>query len=228
MKLILLAGNAPANTTDAVDTAMIFIVAVSAILLLGITAAMIYFVFKYHRSKGHKPVDIHGSVLLETIWIAIPTILVLAMFWFGYTGFETIREKKDDALKIKVTARMWDWTFAYENGVATDTLFIPINKPVQLDMQSADVNHSLYIPAFRVKEDVIPGRDNYLSFTPQKLGEYDIACAEYCGLNHSNMYKKAIVLTQKDYDTWYNKPNAESNETDNMEQTSTDSTNTEK
>ncbi|RMD50259.1 MAG: cytochrome c oxidase subunit II [Ignavibacteria bacterium] len=192
----------PSNTVEAVDSVMFYIVAISVILLLGITITMIYFVFKYNRKKGHKPVDIHGSVLLETIWIAIPTLLVLSMFYYGYMGFKTIRNIPDNAYKIKTTAQMWKWNFEYENGVAKDTLYVPVDTPILLEMESIDVNHSLYIPAFRIKEDVIAGKINYLSFTPSEIGDYDIACAEYCGLNHSMMYTKVVVLPKQKFNEW--------------------------
>ncbi|MBZ0183761.1 MAG: cytochrome c oxidase subunit II [Melioribacteraceae bacterium] len=194
----------PSSHTQTVDMVMLYIVGISVILLLGITATMIYFVFKYHRKKGHKPVDIHGNVLLEIIWIAIPTFLVLTMFYFGYMGFAEIRNIPDDALVVKTTARMWAWQFDYANGKQSDTLFVPVNKHIKLEMESADVNHSLYIPAFRIKEDVIAGKVNYLGFKAEEAGIYDIACAEFCGLKHSMMYTAVVALPQDEFDTWLN------------------------
>lgn len=193
----------PTSHVETVDFVFLYIVGISVILLLGVTAVMIYFVFKYHRKKGHKPKDIHGSILLETIWIVIPTLLVLSMFYFGYMGFETIRSIPDDAREIKVIARMWEWEFNYENGKRTDTLYVPLGESIKLTMQSLDVNHSFYIPAFRLKEDVIAGKINYIGFKPERVGDYDIACAEYCGLNHSMMYSKVIVMPKNEFDEWY-------------------------
>lgn len=193
----------PTSHVETVDSVFLYIVGISVILLLGVTAAMIYFVFKYHRKKGHKPKDIHGSILLETIWIVIPTILVLSMFYYGYIGFEEMRTFPDDAREIKVVARMWEWEFNYENGKKTDTLYVPLGETIKLSMESLDVNHSFYIPAFRVKEDVIAGKINYLGFKPEKVGDYDIACAEYCGLNHSMMYSKVVVMPQNEFEAWY-------------------------
>lgn len=198
-----LSGTSPASTTETVDNVMLFIVGISVVLLLGVTAVMIFFVFKYHRKKGHNPVDIHGNLWLEILWIGIPTILVLAMFYYGYLGFSQIRHIPDDAFEIKVTARMWAWEFNYPNGKKTDSLYIPVGQPIKLLMTSMDVNHSLYIPAFRIKEDVIAGRNNYLSFTAESAGRYDIACAEYCGLKHSMMYSAVIAMTENDFKKWY-------------------------
>lgn len=209
-----LSGSAPASTTDTVDNVMIYIVAVSVILLLGVTATMIFFVFKYHRKKGHKPVDIHGNIWLEILWIGIPTILVLSMFYYGYLGFNKIRNIPENAFEVKVTARMWAWEFNYPNGKKTDSLYIPVGQPIKLLMTSMDVNHSLYIPAFRIKEDVIAGRNNYLSFTAESAGRYDIACAEYCGLKHSMMYSAVIAMTENDFNNWYEETTASTDSVD--------------
>ncbi len=202
----------PTSHVETVDAVMLYIVGISLVLLFGITAVMIYFVFKYNRKKGHKPVDIHGSVILETIWIAIPTVLVLSMFYYGYIGFREMRNVPEDAFNVKVTARMWEWKFEYENEKKTDSLYVPAGKAVLLTMESMDVNHSFYIPAFRIKEDVVAGRKSQLSFTATQTGKYDIACAEYCGLKHSMMYSKVIVLPQDKFDKWYDEQNEEINQ----------------
>ncbi len=195
---------APTQHVETVDFVMLYIVGISVILLLGITIVMVYFVFKYNRKKGHQPVDIHGNLWLEIIWIAIPTILVLSMFYFGYTGFRDYRSVPKDAYLIKATARMWAWEFNYDNGKKIDTLYVPQSVPIKVELISLDVNHSLYIPAFRIKEDVIVGRTNYLSFKADEIGSYDIACAEYCGLNHSMMYSKVKVLPKDEFYKWLN------------------------
>jgi cytochrome c oxidase subunit 2 len=194
----------PTAYVQTVDSVMLFIIIVSLIFLLGITATMIYFVFKYNRKKGAKPVDIHGSILLETIWFVVPTILVMAMFYYGFIGYKEFKSIPEDALQINVTARMWDWDFVYENGMNMDTLYVPVNQSVKLNMISVDVNHSFYIPAFRIKQDVIAGSEHYLVFNAEKEGSYNVACAEYCGLDHSDMYTKVVVMNQKEYEDWYN------------------------
>lgn len=193
----------PTAYVQTVDSTMMFIIVISLIFLLGITAVMIFFVIKYNRKKGHKPVDIHGSLLLETIWFVIPTILVMAMFYYGFIGYKEFRNVPDDALEINVIARMWDWDFVYENGTNLDTLYVPVDRDIKLNMISMDVNHSFYVPAFRIKQDVIGGSSHYLVFKPQKVGSFNIACAEYCGLNHSAMYTKVKVIPKDEYDNWY-------------------------
>jgi len=187
-----------------VDNVMIYITAISVFFLIGITVTMIYFVFKFNRKRNKEAKDIHGNFLLETVWIVIPTILVLTMFYFGYMGYKGIRQVPENAIKIKGIAKMWEWNFHYDNGKKSDTLFVPSGKPVELLLQSLDVNHSLYIPAYRVKQDVVMGRVNNLVIRPEKLGTYDIACAEYCGLKHSMMYTKLVVMDTTDFNKWYN------------------------
>ncbi len=191
------------NHAKNVDDIMIYITAVSVIFLLGITIVMIYFVFKFNRKKNPKATDIHGNMILETIWILIPTLLALTMFYVGYQGFSDIHTIPDGAMKINVKAQMWKWTFVYDGGVESDTLYVPAGKPIALLLESSDVNHSLFIPAFREKQDAVYGKVNNLIIYPEEIGKYDIACAEYCGLNHSKMYTKLVVMKQDQFDEWY-------------------------
>ena len=187
---------------EVVDSIMLYIVGISVVFLIGITITMIYFVFKYHRKKNLEPQNIHGSFLLESIWIIIPTIIALTMFFYGYQGYKLGQEIPEDAYYVDVVAKTWDWDFIYENGYNSDTLYVPINKTIVLQMKSLDVTHSLYIPAFRIKQDVIEGKMNQLVFRTDKIGKYDIACAEYCGLNHSQMYTKVVILSENDFQNW--------------------------
>jgi len=106
-------------------------------------------------------------------------------------------------MTITSVARMWSFSFIYENGKQSPDLIIPVNTPVKLKLESLDVIHSLFIPAFRVKSDMIPGREKMMWFLPQEVGEFDLYCAEYCGLRHSYMNSNVKVLTQEDYNKWY-------------------------
>jgi cytochrome c oxidase subunit II len=192
---------------ELVDDSFIFIVVISAVLLIGITVAMIYFVFRY--SEKNNPVadqSITGNTTLEVLWTVIPLILVLAMFFYGYAGFKEMRNVPPDAMVVKVTGKMWFWQFEYPNKKLSDTLlYLPQGKNVKFELMSADVNHSFYVPAFRVKEDCVPGRVNYMWFHTTSVGVYDIECAEYCGLNHSYMLGKVIILPEHEYLEWVNR-----------------------
>jgi len=191
------------NFVAGVDEAFVFIMGVSFIFLVGLTFAMLYFVYKYNRKKNPVATQIKGSTKLEIIWTIIPTILVLIMFYYGWAGWKPMQKPPKDSFNIKVVARMWNFTFEYENGKKTDTLFVPQNKAIRLNLNSLDVLHSLYIPAFRVKEDVVPGREKFIWFIPQQEGLYDLFCTEYCGLNHSYMLNQVKVMPEKDFNAWY-------------------------
>lgn len=127
---------------QSVDFVMLLIVGISVVLLLGITIAMIYFVFRYNRKRHPKAEQIHGNVTLEIIWIVIPTILVMIMFWYGYEGFQKLRADTEGAYEVKVYGFMWGWNFEYPNGKKTDTLYIPLSQKTKLVMTSRDVLHS--------------------------------------------------------------------------------------
>jgi len=187
---------------DKVDTTMLIIVGISLFFLLGIVAAMIYFVIRYNRKRNPVATQIKGNNLLEVIWIVIPLFIVIGMFWLGWKDFYRLRKISDVAMKIEVKGMMWKWSFTYPNGKITDTLYVPVGKVIKLEMQSADVNHSFFIPSMRIKEDVIANRKTYLIIEPQKLGEFDIACAEYCGLNHAYMYTKLRVVPEDVFYAW--------------------------
>jgi cytochrome c oxidase subunit 2 len=191
------------TTAGTVDFVFAFIIGVSVFFLALITFLMIFFIIKYNKKRHTKPKDIPGNTALEILWTVIPTILVLVMFFLGWKGFTFLRSAPENALTIDVTARMWSWLFEYEGGVQTDTLYVPVNTPVKLLLHSQDVIHSFFMPAFRVKEDAVPGLENYLWFEAKEVGDYDVLCAEYCGLRHAYMYTKVRAVPQQTFDTWY-------------------------
>jgi cytochrome c oxidase subunit 2 len=180
-----------------------FIVGIAVTFLFLNTAVMIYFVIRYSRKRNPNPEDVKENLSIEVLWTVIPTILVLAIFFVGWKGFQYMRTVPPDAMPVKVTARQWSWLFEYENGKQESVLRVPVRKPVKLLITSADVLHSLYIPAYRIKEDCVPGRQTYLWFLPDELGSYDLFCTEYCGVGHSAMITKVEVLTEEDFDVWY-------------------------
>ncbi|MBA7536545.1 cytochrome c oxidase subunit 2 [subsurface metagenome] len=192
------------NLSEGVDKAFIIILSISFFFLIGLTAVLIYFIFRYRESKNPVASQIHGNNTLEIIWTVIPLVLVLAMFYFGWIGWKPMESTPpDDAIHIKTTARMWRWLFRYEDGRQSDTLVIPAGKPIALDMNALDVIHSIYIPAFRMKKDIVPGTPRTAWFIANSPGTYDLFCTEYCGLEHSTMITTVIVLTQDEYDNWY-------------------------
>lgn len=151
------------TTTSAVDPVFIFIFGVSIVLLLGITATMVGFVIRYRRSRAPEPTSqADGNVWLEIVWTVLPTIIVLAMFYYGWAGYLTLRNVPKNAMEVTATARMWSWSFTYANGKTSPKLYIPVGKPVLVHLVSMDVLHGFSIPAFRVKRDVVPGMKNHV------------------------------------------------------------------
>ncbi len=190
------------NFVNFFDATFIVTLAVSVFFLVLITFLMIFFVIKYNRKRNPRGSNIHGHMGLEIAWTAIPTIMVLIMFWFGWIGYMDTVTVPENAMPINVSAQMWKWGFEYEDGRKTDTLFIPVSKPVKLILHSNDVNHSFFIPEFRVKKDVFPSYERIVWFIANQTGEFYIACAEYCGMNHSNMYAKVLVLSEENFNNW--------------------------
>ncbi len=192
-----------ANIPQTVNNVFYFILAISVVLLLLITFLMVFFVIKYHRKRNKEPKDIEGNTWLEITWTVIPTILVLGMFYYGWIGYKMMKDVPEDAMTINVTGRMWSWLFEYQDGIQSDTLYVPVAKPIRINLKSQDVLHSFYIPAFRVKHDVVPGNEQgYVWFQPQELGSYDVFCAEYCGQQHAYMKTKLVVLPEADFQAW--------------------------
>ena len=132
----------------------------------------------------------------------ISTIIVMIMFYWGYIGFRDMRTPPKNAMKVRVIARQWSWTFEYENGKLSDVLVVPKGKPVLCEIVSKDVVHSFYLPVYRIKEDAVPGLVTYCWFYPDKQGEFDIFCAEYCGDRHAFMLSKLKVVSPAEFQDW--------------------------
>jgi len=190
------------NLAAGVDRAFLLILAISIFFIVGITTFMIWTVIRYNRKKNKPAMQFTGSVSLEIIWTVIPLILVLVIFVYGWKGYAPMRKVPADAMKVTVIGRMWEFSFDYGAGKLSKTLVLPVNKAVRLNLHSDDVNHGLFIPAFRVKEDIVPGYENYLWFIPEVKGDFDILCTVYCGLQHSGMNTKASVIEEYDFKKW--------------------------
>ena len=190
--------------TQVVDDVARFIFSADIILFLIVVGTMFFFVYKYNKKRHPHAVSIHGNVTLETLWTVIPILLVLFMFYLGWTGFIQTRIVPKNAMDVKVIARQWNWSFQYENGKQSDTLYLPQGRPIKCLLTSVDVIHGFYIPALREKQDVIPGRVRYLMLYPEELGNYEVTCSQYCGLNHALMMTRMIVLPRDKFDQWVN------------------------
>lgn len=186
-----------------VDSLFNFVTIVSAILLAAVVAAMLYFVYRYRRrAPGEQPPVVQESKALEISWIVVPTILVLLVFNWGFKSFVKQKTMPADAYQIRVEAQQWSWLFEYPNGVTSDTLYVPVDEPVRTTMSSKSVLHSFFVPAFRVKQDVLPNRYTSVWFEATETGTYDLFCAEYCGRNHSEMEAPVKVVSQQRFNEW--------------------------
>lgn len=190
------------NFVSEVDTAFVIIIGISAFFFVGITAMVIYFIIRYNKKRHPVAEEIEGSTRLEIIWTVIPTILVLFMFYLGWHAYTPMRKIPKDAMNVTVTAQMWSWRFEYDNGKVADTLYVPVGKNIALHLNALDVIHSLYIPAFRLKEDLVPRRKNSMWFNASTVGTYELFCAEYCGLRHSYMMSAVKVMPDAEFNQW--------------------------
>jgi len=180
------------------------------ITIIGAVYVLIALIFFFaYKSKNEDAVGASPKLSLQAVigWVVIPCMLFLGddlfLYMKAYALHNQMREVPANAQEIKVTASMWNWNYDYGNGVDADNeLRVPVGKPVVLRMTSEDVVHSHYMNKFHVSEDVMPGRVTWEWFMPDKIGETVITCREYCGTNHSKMFGKLIVLSQKDYDAW--------------------------
>jgi len=189
-----------------VDLAFWYILGISFILLIGITGLMIYFVIRYSRSRNPVPSDIRDNLNLEVVWTVIPTIIALTMFWVGWQSYLGLRNVPEDALEIDVAGQMYSWIFMYENGKEVENeLVVPLGKAVKLNIESWDVIHSFFIPAYRIKVDAVKGMQTYAWFNADREGEFDIFCTEYCGVDHSYMLAKLKIVPEQEYLEWLEK-----------------------
>jgi cytochrome c oxidase subunit 2 len=191
------------NLPELVNHAFFLVLIISVILLVLVTFFMVYFAVRYRRKQNPSPKEIKESLALEITWTVIPLVLVLIMFYVGWINFVPLRRTPEDAMHVNVKARMWSWQFEYENGLKSPVLRVPRGKAIKLLLTSSDVIHSLFIPKMRIKEDVVPGMENFLWINTDREGEFDIYCAEYCGQGHSSMTSKVVVLSEEKFEAWY-------------------------
>ena len=189
-----------------VDQAFWYILGISVVLLFGITVVMVYFVVKYRRSKNPVASDIRDNYKLEIIWTIVPTLIALSMFVIGWSSYVGLRTVPKDAMEIEVLAQQYSWLFVYSNDKETENeLVVPVGRAVKLNISSLDVLHSFYLPAFRIKVDAVRGMPTYAWFFADQLGEYDIQCTEYCGVDHSAMIAKLKIIPEKEFEAWLEK-----------------------
>lgn len=191
------------DTAEAVDKVFLYIFGISLVLLVLITGVMVAFAIRFHRTRQPQPKEIPSSCLwLEITWTLIPTLIVLTMFWYGWQGYLSLANVPPDALPVQAVARQWSWSFVYPGGRTSPKLVVPAKRAVRIDIVSEDVLHSLYIPAFRIKKDAVPGMTTHVWFQAPETGTFDLFCTEYCGLAHASMITTVEVLPVADFEAW--------------------------
>src|SRR5687767_524420 len=187
-----------------IDALYFFLVAVSAFFAALIAILVVVFAFKFRR-KHDKEIGeaIHGSLALELLWTFIPLGICMVMFVWGAQVFFHLTRPPKGAMEIHIVGKQWMWKALHVNGAREiNELHVPVGRPVKLVMASEDVIHSFFIPDFRVKADVVPGRYNTMWFTASKAGKYHIFCTQYCGTKHSNMIGWVTVMEPAEYQVW--------------------------
>lgn len=187
-----------------VDRLLYFLVAVSVFFTLLIFLAIFYFAVRYRRrSETELPSMVHSGLTLEILWTVIPFGITMIMFAWGASIFFTESRPPDDAMQIYVVGKQWMWKLQHmEGNREINELHIPVGRSVKLTMTSEDVIHSFFVPAFRTKQDVVPGRYTTTWFRATKPGKYHLFCAEYCGTNHSAMIGWVYAMEPQDYQQW--------------------------
>lgn len=200
--LMPLAASTQANPIDRLwNLEMLTISFLFALITVPLTYSLI--VFKRQKGDTTDAAHVEGNVNLEIVWTIIPLFLVMAFAYLGAGNLAEINRVDPNAMVVKVTGQQWSWSFEYPAyGVTTTELNLPVDQQVLLQMTSRDVIHSFWVPEFRPKQDLVPGRITELRITPTVIGKYKVRCAEMCGTSHAYMEQPVIVSSQADFDAW--------------------------
>ncbi len=192
------------NFAPQVDSLMTFLILASAFFTIAITGAIIFCFLKYHRKgKNEIGAPIHGDMRLELTWIIVPFILAMGMFGWGAVVYVDYRHAPQDTLDIYMIGKQWMWKAQQPNGRREiNELHVPVGRDIKLILASEDVIHDFFVPAFRVKMDVVPGHYNTMWFRPTRTGRYHFFCSQYCGTNHAVMGGWVTVMEPSDYASW--------------------------
>ena len=194
-------GSTSAERTDSLFYFLLYLSIFFFVLVIGAT---VLFSIKYRRRHAKQRTSpIEGNRKLEVAWALIPAVLLVVVFAWGFRDYVHLAVPPGDAIDVRVTAQKWFWSFDYpKEGINANELVVPVNRPVKLTMSSTDVIHSFFVPAFRIKRDVVPNRYTVVWFEATDVGTYDVFCAEYCGTSHSRMLSKVKVMSEHDYQAW--------------------------
>lgn len=195
----------PAATHAAEMDGLFIFITILTIFFFFFNGALIFYAAKRWKRRSENEVTPHitHDTRLELLWSLIPLVVVMLIFFWGFKGYVSAWVAPNDAMEIVVTGKKWLWEFEYPDGTrALNDLHVPVNRPVKLVMHAEDVIHSFFVPAFRLKRDVLPGRYTELWFTATEPGVYQVYCTEYCGKGHSDMLARIYVDTPEEYEVF--------------------------
>jgi cytochrome c oxidase subunit 2 len=194
---------------SAIDTLYDVLLIVSAPIFVLVMAVTIYCVVKFRARPGDTSdgAPIHGNARLEVVWVTIPTLIVTGLMIYTLFVMEDVESAQPEAMVVEVRGEQFAWSFAYpsEDGgppVQTADLMVPVGRQVEFRIETEDVLHSFFVPAFRIKQDTVPGRTTVTRATPLEEGAYDIVCTELCGIGHSTMRQTVTVMPEEEFDAW--------------------------
>jgi cytochrome c oxidase subunit 2 len=193
-----------------IDTLWDVLLIASIPIFVMVQVIVLFSVWKFRMRPGEESLDgppIHGNTRLEVVWTAVPAILLVGLCTYSFVVLQDIERAEADSetLNVRVVGEQFAWTFYYERDgeeVATRQLHLPVDRPVKFSLQSKDVLHDFWVPAFRIKKDAVPGLTVTYRVTPNRIGSYPIVCAELCGLGHAVMRSEAVVESAEDYEAW--------------------------
>jgi cytochrome c oxidase subunit 2 len=187
-----------------VDALYFYISGVTVFFTLLISFVIIFFVIKYRRRNAFEiPRPIEGSMKLETLWSVIPLLIAMTIFFWGAKVYFAQYRPPQNAIEVYVVGKQWMWKFQHATGQREiNELHIPVGRKIRLIMATEDVIHDVFVPAFRIKVDVVPGRYTTEWFEATKPGRYHFFCAEYCGMNHSGMGGYVVVMEPTEFENW--------------------------
>jgi len=201
-----------ATQAHKIDTLYDWLLIASVPMFVLVMSVAIYCVVRFRVRPGQEDLDgapIHGHTRLEVVWVTIPFLIVTTLAVYAAVVLAQIEEKKPNELPVHVTAQQFTWHFEYQGPggkkVDSNVLYLPVNRPVYFKINAKDVLHSFWVPAFRQKIDAVPGQTTTLRVTPDRVGHYEVVCAELCGWGHATMRVLTVVMPAKDFNAWLQK-----------------------
>jgi cytochrome c oxidase subunit 2 len=192
------------GAADQVDTVYDVLLICSVPVFVLVMTIAIYSVVRFRAKPGdmRDGPPIHGNTRLEVVWVAVPFIMVTALAIYAWIVLDDIEAKQPDEMVVQVTGRQFTWSFEYPDKVISPTLVLPEGRPIDFRIHSDDVIHSFWVPEFRLKSDAVPGLTTKIRLTPDRVGRYQVVCAELCGVGHAAMRQNVRVVPPDEFDSW--------------------------